>query len=1441
VAPPSPPQEDAIARIDGAPLVLLPVRLETRYIGDPANPTELRIRVYPEQVHIDAHEPRLTAGEVRAGKTYWRSRWVPLPGVDDAAGLAWADLARGVGAPRAAWIIKATKPLNPLGDPAGPTFPSVGTRPPGSDVPMNVRAMPTQWVTLGYDANGHEVLRRWFDKPVPAKLRATATLTSGADLEGDDAVDAYLTWAADYDLAVSVGMAVTIKPEDLTNGVTLAGGFARLVVCGVDVKAGSVTGAARLSALLSAHAYSDGLAYLRPGTPTNNTADAPAAGGPPADNDPAVPTPALDTEHSAGSRMQRFLGLVPDAATGDPPITSTLPGAADTTARVMSDLVQATWLGSIGYFADQLLFPVVTPSTLSSLRDHAARFLQPLGPLPTLRIGRQPLALLPVMTPEAVASDERIVNTLADGIRKLRPIWELAVPRVPRLIDDAAPAGDDVERLLATILQRGPWTTRIWYRRVFGPLVGLATGSLGNAQRLQAVLRTIGFLDALQVDAQPRVVGLGLHDRTEHLRIPFLGPGEDTEPPTLDYLATIRAMTMQDGGRNDLSDGARPTSLLYALAAFAGVQEIDAAAARIGARFWPRETAGRAFRTPEISGIGSITDPNPRELVMTPRRELGGRTLAQEVVLRQRTTPGDRNLGDLKTYQQALARLAAADPRDVDPAFRSYLGACSHRMDAWITSLATRRLESLRSSMPIGAHIGGYGYVEDLVPEQAPDSLGYLLAPSIAHAATAGVLRSGYLAQRATGAENLDIDLSSARTQTALQLMRGVRAGGSLSALLGYRLERSLRDHDLSVFILPVRKAFPLSTPASTPAQPTESIPPNNVADAADLLDRWLAGASGRNQVLALVRAQAGVPAGDPRLDALATHIDNLADVYDAVADLVLTESVHQLLRGQPERAQAASAFLDRQEVPVEPEVAATPRTSWGFVQRCVVVLGSTTASTDWQPHTAGDPRAEAEPRVNTWISQLLGDPEQWSFVGEAVNASGEVQGPPAIAHLGELGLSPLRAVLAATTGSGRSPTELEQRLHRLMDARLTVPPRGSIRLRTDPSNELGLGEFLALAGAIQRALANMRPGDARLFDVPDGTAPPGLNTADLERRADAAETRLRAAATALTRAVDTNRTQQRLIAALDRVSAAGLPAAVPDTEILTPDDSRPAGPALLEFAGDLLTQTKARLAALDQLTQTPPTSRDADFHTARLTAVFGAAFPVLGVFSLAANAPIRRCLEPANQAALRGGDDLATTTWMTRLARVRPAIDALWHLVTAAEVTSDYDVDSFAVLQAPHRDGQRWAALQVDATASEQPRPRVALTIHTPGRSTVPVTMAAMAVDSWTEQLPSAQETAGLAFHFDAPSTRAPQSALLAVPSGASPTPWTLRLIADSILEAFDLARIRGATLQDLPAIGAVLPALYLPLDASGNVPSVDVDRLAQTLGPDQLTLGRD
>jgi hypothetical protein len=80
------------------------------------------------------------------------------------------------------------------------------------------------------------------------------------------------------------------------------------------------------------------------------------------------------------------------------------------------------------------------------------------------------------------------------------------------------------------------------------------------------------------------------------------------------------------------------------------------------------------------------------------------------------------------------------------------LDIASHRLDSWITGVVDRRLKSLRAARPSGLTIGAYGWVEEIEIEptghRTPNG-GFVHAPNIAHAATAAVLRSGYLSHNA--------------------------------------------------------------------------------------------------------------------------------------------------------------------------------------------------------------------------------------------------------------------------------------------------------------------------------------------------------------------------------------------------------------------------------------------------------------------------------------------------------------------------------------------------------------------------------------------------------------------------------------------------------------------------------------------------------------------
>jgi hypothetical protein len=101
------------------PIVLFPVRLETRFFTLADGSSELRVRVYPDKVHIDSHEPGLTADELTWGKHFWEQSW-RAANDQERGKTAWRQLADRFDPPRAAWVALALKPLNPEDRPTNP-------------------------------------------------------------------------------------------------------------------------------------------------------------------------------------------------------------------------------------------------------------------------------------------------------------------------------------------------------------------------------------------------------------------------------------------------------------------------------------------------------------------------------------------------------------------------------------------------------------------------------------------------------------------------------------------------------------------------------------------------------------------------------------------------------------------------------------------------------------------------------------------------------------------------------------------------------------------------------------------------------------------------------------------------------------------------------------------------------------------------------------------------------------------------------------------------------------------------------------------------------------------------------------------------------------------------------------------------------------------------
>lgn len=106
------PREQLRQWSDRFPILLFPLRLETRFKTSDSGQPQLWVRVYPDVCLIDTFEESLTEQEVTNARIFWAAVW--RAGGDEALEHgAWRELVAAHGSGRAGWIIRQYQPLNP--------------------------------------------------------------------------------------------------------------------------------------------------------------------------------------------------------------------------------------------------------------------------------------------------------------------------------------------------------------------------------------------------------------------------------------------------------------------------------------------------------------------------------------------------------------------------------------------------------------------------------------------------------------------------------------------------------------------------------------------------------------------------------------------------------------------------------------------------------------------------------------------------------------------------------------------------------------------------------------------------------------------------------------------------------------------------------------------------------------------------------------------------------------------------------------------------------------------------------------------------------------------------------------------------------------------------------------------------------------------------------
>jgi len=1192
---------------DGIPFLLLPVRIETRFVTS-NNAPELWVRVYPDDIAIHTHEKTLTDKEVTEGEKYWKALFDAIKnGADKKEDLkknAWNALASLFGSQRAAWVAGSTKPRNWRNDLSGISAASQLQFPPHDLTKTNAwsraprtNVLPDKFVIMLYE--GENIVIEQTGNVIPDELQV------GPDpLNADDAFTnsneheqltfgAAYDWISNFDRAVENGMGFKIS----LTAEQAAQGFTKILVLGAYLSSDETTSQQAVETLIDNHHYSPkGFSIVPQGTATNNT------------------------DHSGSGYSKKDTGnnIGYGTETGEPLFTeaddcdgrnladalgiqySTLQYIANSNQTDLKEAVAmntALYSSTLGYYFDTILQPVLDDAGRDKLRNFFIQHVSGRGPLPSIRVGNQPYGIL--LTSDFSkwrwGRSEPVwgisfLNVLYNILGHYRGIWKEVLNDVAYIGKPGTDTSDTLMNILGlqagsvAFFQRTGYSTDDlinrenfkYGERYFTDILN----SLESKTTLLNFLSSLGYNTRgndgqLQVPQLLKIIFQHYHTTLDASNLIDNVPlSESSQISTydtilqrnyIDWLAessTVEALENQDFG----SGIKTPTSLLYLQLRRSLLLQLSKASVT-----WFNKNGialDQVFKPVNFYNILPAGDLTKWEVMKAtvanavpdhPQRNLA----VADYLLTVGKTEDDAAF--LNTMKDALTFLANKPTARLERCFTEHLDTCSYRLDAWESAMFDQRLKKQRQGKPVdgqqtqrstGIYLGAYGWLENIRPDTSrqlvrdlPERLrpaddkavyeyrdngGFIHAPSINHASAAAVLRSGYLSHAtAETPDTMAVNLSSERVRRALFILEGIRNGQTLEALLGYQFERGLHDRasqndnlkKLNEYIYDFRDAFPVEqhvVQQQGGVAVTETIPANNVVNGVRLSESTAPFPYGATGDVAL--------ASNDERNAIEAEKNLLDDSLDALKDLMLSESVFQMVQGNADRSGAVMNALKDAHIPPELDIVNTPRSSqFSFTNRVTIqfeTLKPGDAGYNPWPSAAMTPRAVMEPGINKWLKKIIGDATNLACVVSHKNSGGNVTSNEIT--LDQLGHQPIDLVYISgnelNTGANQpgkenrtAASELESRIafqYRKMNSLEDETPVTIEFLKPDNiATKKSLGSILPLLRMLKSIITDSRNLHAQDFDPPskgdptDADNPKGYDHVELLNRMLQAQT----------------------------------------------------------------------------------------------------------------------------------------------------------------------------------------------------------------------------------------------------------------------------------------------------------------------------------------------
>ncbi|MCP5028818.1 MAG: hypothetical protein GY929_21305 [Actinomycetia bacterium] len=1059
-----PDDEEFVALPQPAPLLLFPVRLEAKL-----DDADLLVRVQPDQIQIQSEATEPTRAEVQAGNHFWQHAAFDEP---DHLAAAWRQLCETVGIRRVRFVADQT---NPAGPPELPLAEELDHRPrprPNPPPAATVAFLPERWIAVGYHLDQFLFLHHGprIVGPLAVGVDAgaeapTATSDYGIPVHRDG------QWQYDFAEAEKRGMGLRIP---LSSTARNLGELTTLLVFGAHPGASPNATAAHLAELLAGHDRSVGLGFVPPGSPTNNTGDGLTAWSRAGSSPEALLEQWLSstgTGTSAGTKVDgRSNAAVLGRAVGfgEPgPLAQVDHGHTQQHADAQA-MNTVLFEAVVGTFARHLL-PVkgtkVDPQVVDDLRDWFIDEVSADGPIPTIRVGEQPYGVLPVAplpsTKWSTGPRETVEDQVRHFVTVLRDVWEESLDQVPMLNPNAIDRQAGRARPTSEVpgvLASDPAPVRLFRHRFF---VDHDPDIDGYLQGL-AHLRTHDPVLMAMYDDAVRWHGPSATIEAELAKWGFLHRYIDSLPPSSVVTPQWRAEAHQlvdnklsSLGRIELRQ--RPLSE----AEFPGFKGSPFGDVSRYLRAQPSSARHELGLDPPF-----VTD-HTYDLLAEPavwledlylrcsgeraESELPDKFRERPPVLHQLLTHTWSHTPEehQESFLAALARLRGLSGAEIERLARNTMGLGVNRLDAWITSLATAKLDAVRDDKEhrTGLAVGAYGWLTDLELDAKTTSQGFVHAPSLAHATTAAVLRSAWLSHGTTHAESpAAVDLDSQRVRTALTVIDGIRQGVPLGQLLGVRFERSVREDPapLSGQIRTVRGRVLNARPSdATVDEPVDGLVLLELHRANDL---------------------GSLPSG------IEQHLAGLSALLDAIHDLALFEGTHATTQNQSALASAVFESMNQgTQTPPEFRSQRTSRPSDGVRHR-VVLLADDAAPPNADGWLEGH-RDRLAPSVERWLRAVFPAASQ---IQVDLGSTGT---------LDELGLSALDAAYLV----GEDPSVLSAEFAQLVG----VPPESAIPVPTGAGAAVGLEEFQLLAIEARTLIEGARPATATSLTADPDTAGP--------------------------------------------------------------------------------------------------------------------------------------------------------------------------------------------------------------------------------------------------------------------------------------------------------------------------------------------------------------